>query len=82
MPKLLNYLNPKLSSSVIAAVFLSIPAANAETHWLLIKGKGGMYSHLNWTIPTSSKDECEAALDRVVDKDNWVAWRPTDLSRI
>ena len=36
MPKLLYYLNPKLSASVIAAVFLSIPAANANEAWLVL----------------------------------------------
>ena len=41
---------------------LALPTSvNAETWWLMAVGRKNAYATANWSIPTSSLAECEAA---------------------
>ena len=51
----------------LTAGLLSPVAAKAETWWLVIRYTGKYQT----TIPTSSKAECNAALKKVLDRENW-----------
>ncbi len=53
----------------LTAGLLSPIAAKAETYWLLLWRVRP--DSFQWQIPTSSKEECNAALKKVLDKENW-----------
>ena len=53
---------------------LAVPTAvNAESHnyYLLLK-----YGYGTWTVPMESMEACEKALNRAMDKKNWVFGTP------
>ena len=55
----------------LTAGLLSPIAANAETYWLIFRGERTNSGPNSWQVPTSSKQECETALERALNKKNW-----------
>ena len=60
----------------LTAGLLSPIAASAETYWLVFRGEHSIDGPTAWQVPTSSKEECEAALERVLNKKNWSGFKP------
>tara|TARA_B100000965_G_scaffold394305_1_gene406296 strand:- start:982 stop:1185 length:204 start_codon:yes stop_codon:yes gene_type:complete len=46
-------------------------AVNAENYWLVFGGKRSGGLAYSWQIPTSSKQECEVELEKILDSKNW-----------
>ena len=60
----------------LTAGLISPIAANAETYWLIFRGERTNSGPNSWQVPTSSKQECETALDRALDRNNWSGKTP------
>ena len=60
----------------LTAGLLSPITANAETYWLIFRGQRSQYGQNSWQVPTSSKQECETALEQALDKNNWSGASP------
>ena len=62
----------RLILPLIAA--LALPTSvNAETWWLVMRGKTNksIAPTVSWTIPTESEQECNQERDRVINLENW-----------
>ena len=50
-----------------------ISPVNAETWWLLMRGRTNQGAGVvSWSIPTASEEECNTEKDKVIDRKNWV----------
>ena len=48
-------------------------AVNAETWWLLMRGRTNQGAGVvSWSMPTASEEECNTEKDKVIDRKNWV----------
>ena len=60
----------------LTAGLLSPIATNAETYWLILRGETTHQRQNSWQVPTSSKQECETALERALEDENWSGIEP------
>jgi len=69
MHKFLYYLNLKQFLATAATLAIVVPAVKAETWWLMAAGEGGYNNDIafDWSIPTNSLDECEAAGQKFIE---------------
>ena len=56
--------------------------ANAETHWLLVKGKAYKAGAYSWQMPTDTRAECETAKSKVISSSSWDGKNPILLGAI
>ena len=66
----------------LLAAFALPTAVNAETHWLLVKGKAYKAGAYSWQMPTDSRAECEAAKSKVISSSSWDGKYPILLGAI
>ena len=69
MHKFLYYLNLKQFLATAATLAIVVPAVKAETLCLMAAGEGGYNNDIafDWSIPTNSLDECEAAGQKFIE---------------
>ena len=60
---------------------LDLPTAvNAETWWLLVRGKRlGAEPVVVWEIPITSEKECEIAKTKVLNSENWEGYKSENI---
>ena len=79
-----TYLMRRFLLLALGMGFLLPTAANAETWWLIMKGRQehSQDNVFSAQMPTASKVECEKARDQAIEKDNWKGHEPWGLSAI